>query len=68
MNRSKIDNILKMVRPENLISIIQNGIDMESLALEAAEAAGISPWEKTLTQNRIADARILVCLLKENQD
>lgn len=68
MSTNKINEILKLVHPENLITVIQTGIDMERLTLEAAEAAGIGPWERTLAQNRIADARILVCLLKEKED
>lgn len=62
MQNEKLQKVLQLVRPASIIAIIEQGIAMEQLVLEAAQRTR-SEFECDLIRNRIADAKIFRLIL-----
>ena len=63
LNRSRLIEVLKSIDPNRIGSIIEHGISMEKLNLEAHQTLG-NENECLKSKHRIADAKIFLLILR----
>jgi hypothetical protein len=63
MRHDKLREVLKLVKPSSIIHLLEQGVDVEKLTLNANERL-LNEHECDIIRNVIADGRIFLSLLR----